>query len=459
MKKTLLLLILFSVVGLNSCNEDNCPSTPKETSDVTFNVTARVPENTRVASIARYVLEIYKTSDLNRVVKRLEQSSGTFVVPLENNVSYISLFWADEVAPHDNIMGIYNATDLKNVTLNSGEKMGEAFSAKLDLVDRIKTYSVALERATAQINIIETSVVAANTDIEVIYDQYRSFNIYNSEVTGAKTSMTESFKPSTTTGTLGTFLTFASKKGLTTDFTTIYNSSVTNKIPNVAIKANYITNISGKYAIEPQDFTVVIVKDNNWKNEVDGVDINVGTEDSPKWIKVAERNAAKNAPQAGNTGNSNTYYGYYYQWSGAVNDPNNINKAYKACYSFGEGGGSWRLPTKAEALAIIGDGSGLDNTTRKLQWDDATEVWRLYDERVPNQKTKSVYFPLAGYNGALHGSNGSHDIGLYGFYWTSTPHDVDDTKAYFMFIVNTGWSLVRNDTMDFGFSVRCVKSL
>lgn len=449
--------MILALVLLISCDRLKGTRNTGGTSNITFNLSTPELKQTKATNVTRYIVEIYKASDLSTVVERVEQAGGTIMSLLENNTNYVCLFWADGVAPNDNANGIYNASNLKNITLNTGKQVGEAFFGRLDIIDNTTTFNITLKRPTAQVNIIATDVVLANTDLKVTFNQYNSFNTFASEVVGTAGSTSKTFNSTKTTGILGSFLTFASVVGIVSDFTAVYNSSVTNPIPSVPLKANYITNIRGKYGSGSQYFTLIIVIDDNWESVVDGVEINLGTSASPNWIKVADRNAEKGGTNGATAGNSATDYGYYYQWSNADNDPSNADKAHRACFDFAEGEGAWRLPTKAEWDVLAGN-NGInhsDNANRKLQWDGS--VWKLYDER-PGQTANFVYFPIAGFLSSSYGLSGATYVGSYSYYWTSTSLFVDN-KAGALGFYNNGYSLVSYDSSTKGYSVRCVRNM
>lgn len=459
MKKSLFCLTLFAIIALVSCdNQDELPA-PNEAINITFNLSIPDVNQTRAVDITRYIAVVYKSSDPTTVVQRVEQASGTIIVLLEPNIGYTCLFWADGVTPHDNIAGTYDATDLKNVTLNSGKEVEEAFFGRLDITNPASTFAINLKRATAQVNIVETDAVQASKDLKIEYEQYPSFNTFTSETIGTKVAVSKIFNSLVTTGTLGSILTLSSTTGIVTDFTATYNSLVTNNVLNVSLKANYITNIRGRYAVSDQTYTLIITVDDNWQSIISGVDINLSSTDTPIWIRVADRNADKDGPHSAAIGASAIDYGYYYRWSNATNDAANMEKAYRACFDFAEGNGLWRLPTLNELVIISGNSGNSHNidANRKLKWDAINLVWRLYDER-PGMSANSVIFQLSGYS--FNSGSTADQMGQFGNYWCSAPDFyTPETSAFRFHINNNGNSSIQSEPHTYGFSVRCVRGV
>lgn len=185
------------------------------------------------------------------------------------------------------------------------------------------------------------------------------------------------------------------------------------------------------------------------------VDINLGSVEKPKWLKVADRNAELGTINGTTSGANTNDYGYYYQWSNSVNDSDNKEKAHQACYNFGEGGGAWRLPRLDELEVIMGKGSNLSDSSRKVKWDGS--AWKLYDERNINQRNNFVYFQMCGIivGNSGTGPYGTANVDGEGAYWSSTP--AGDRKAWRASLRMTGESLVGTFATYFGLAIRCVK--
>lgn len=445
--------MLIVTVAITSCIDDkDDPYTQRATSNFTFNLNVPDAGQTRAVSVSRYIIEVYKTSDLSTRIQRVEQNNGTIVVPLEGSIAYTCLFWADGVTPHDNATGVYNASDLQNVTLNDNQDIGDAFFGRLNITNFASTFNVTLTRATSRVNIVETDAVAASTDLKIDYEQFPRFNTYSAEAFGDKVSESKIFNSTTTTGTLGTLLTFASTAGSLITFKSTYNSVTINTVLNVPLKANHITNIRGKYATSPGSFVFIIQVDDTWQSVFLGADINLASTTAPNWISVADRNALKGGVNGAVT--EITDYGYYYLWSNFSNDALNADKAYRACFDFGEGNGFWRLPTVTEWTLITGNGGVQhgENANRKLKYDSGE--WRLYDERIPNQTTKFVIFPMGGLNTTTSSSVPNIGEGVEGTYWTSTA-----TYRLGLYIGGQSNMYTNSSIANWGMNVRCVRSL
>lgn len=445
----MIFLILVTTVSLISCKKDDDLGTSPNT---TFNLFARAPGTKANTGITRYIVEIYRTSDPINVVKRVEQASGTIVVPLENGVSYTCLFWADGVALNANTTGTYNATDLKNVTLNLGKQMTEAFCGQLDITVAATTYNVTLKRPTAQVNLIALDEIDASKELKVTYDRYDSFNVYTLGVTGNPVSTSITFNSGETAGLVGTLLTFASSNSMLSHFTALYDSTISSTISNVPLRSNYITNIRGQILLGDLTFLFNVIADDIWESTIDGIDINMGTTENPSWIRVADRNADTNGPFNATSGNSSSDYGSHYQWSNAIYDA--YYKSHEACFNFAEGNGLWRVPTKPEWVAMVGNNGGLhsNDANRKLKWNGGP-AWKLYNER-DGKTDEFVYLPMTGF---VSDNSGAHSHEIIGHYWASTV--LNNDYAWRIAIINNGESDIANSSHGYGFSVRCVRDL
>lgn len=78
-------------------------------------------------------------------------------------------------------------------------------------------------------------------------------------------------------------------------------------------------------------------------------------------------------------------------------------------------GGAWRMPTKAEIMEL---------------YDNCTWEWTILNgingRKVTGPNGNSIFLPAAGYRGGAS----SYDVGSYGYYWSSTPHEEGDFSAY-----------------------------
>lgn len=456
MKKSLLLSMIFIATALMSCNNDN--STSRPVTEAVFNTyTPQLSsQGNKVDDVTRYILAVYKKSDLTTVIHRVEQTGATFRILMEDNISYVCLFWADRTAPNDNINGTYNALDLTNIKLNDGKQMEEAFFARFDMLNDGTSFDVTLKRPTAQVNIVETDNVPIGSNIVITHSHYNAFNAFSADVAGTTAEKSVIITPTEPTGTLGSYLIFAPVVGLITNFTAAYNNTISNNIPNVPFKASFITNIRGRYAKGSQHFIFIIETDDVWEEFINGIDINVGTDEAPKWLTIADRNADRTGRLGAASNNSHNDHGYYYQWSNINNDLTNENKSYRACFDFSSGNGKWRLPTKEEWLTITGDDVAYNNN-RKAKWDNG--IWKLYDERVAKEHN-FVYLPSAGYIVNNHGAvdytaNGATG---FGYYWTSTEGVSNKAWAAQLSTANYTTNTIIMDR-NTGFPVRCVKDV
>jgi uncharacterized protein (TIGR02145 family) len=105
----------------------------------------------------------------------------------------------------------------------------------------------------------------------------------------------------------------------------------------------------------------------------------------------------------------------------------------------------WRVPTRAELLALIGNDSDKGNWTTK---DGQNGRW--FDGTTNTDQTTGVFLPAAGYR-RDEGSAGFR--GGYGYYWSSTPGG--DNASYLFF--GTGNAFTSSNTRAYGLSVRCVR--
>ncbi|MCL2327897.1 MAG: fibrobacter succinogenes major paralogous domain-containing protein [Bacteroidetes bacterium] len=105
----------------------------------------------------------------------------------------------------------------------------------------------------------------------------------------------------------------------------------------------------------------------------------------------------------------------------------------------------WRVPTKAEQDKLF--------DTEKV-----TNAWTIQNGVIGREFTdratgNSLFFPAVGYRGYSTGT--LYYAGVLGYYWSSTPYDSVEVRAYRAFFdgngANVGLAYRRN-----GFSVRCV---
>src|SRR5574344_1807154 len=122
-----------------------------------------------------------------------------------------------------------------------------------------------------------------------------------------------------------------------------------------------------------------------------------------------------------------------------TSDPWETKTTYDPCPA------GWRIPTKTELYALIGNADNKGNWTQK---DGQNGRW--FDGTTNTSQTTGVFLPAAGgrsYDGSadVRGSNGD--------YWSSTP---SGARAYILSFYD-GIAIMSSGTRAYGFSVRCVK--
>ena len=87
-------------------------------------------------------------------------------------------------------------------------------------------------------------------------------------------------------------------------------------------------------------------------------------------------------------------------------------------------GGDWRMPTKAEQQEL------LNNCT--WEW---TTLNGVNGRRVTGPNGNSIFLPAAGYR---YGTSSS-GVGSYGYYWSSTPFEDNDCRAYGLYFYSDSY--------------------
>src|SRR5574344_639404 len=122
-----------------------------------------------------------------------------------------------------------------------------------------------------------------------------------------------------------------------------------------------------------------------------------------------------------------------------TSDPWETKTTYDPCPA------GWRIPTKTELYALIGNADGKGNWTQK---DGQNGRW--FDGTTNTSQTTGVFLPAAGYRS----SNGdAYARGSDGNYWSSTPNG---DYAYYLGFYD-GNAIMGYYYRAYGFSVRCVK--
>ena len=209
MKKTLVLSVLMALLPLIYSSQNNNSPT---TRTIKFVIEDNV--RLRAGSSSRYVLELYEIKNtIPTMISHTGNNSNELTVSLEPEKGYTCLFWADNGTAEDNSSGTFDASDLRNVTLNPSKSMEEAFSCKEDFImsDNISSSSIVLKRAVAQVELIEEGAVSPSVDIVITFNEYTTFDVLTQTAIGNTSSVSKTINTNTaTTGLIGSFLTFAS---------------------------------------------------------------------------------------------------------------------------------------------------------------------------------------------------------------------------------------------------------
>lgn len=270
--KKILSLMLGIVAMFASCSQsEELLTEGNNAKEVTFSLTADSQVQTRATGSLRYLMAIYDETGENVVVATTEFGSSIFAVRLDPG-KYTCLFWADYGS------GNYNASDLKSVVLQDGATEVEAFYAKQGItVTDGGTVNVTLSRAVAKVVLKETDRLEAGS-ITVSYDGFKGFDV--SQQAGILPSTLTQTLPiasvltgsATTPTEVGSFLLLANPdERVLSDFRVQYNSEAEKTVTNVPVKANYVTNINGKFSVNvAQQFSITV--DDIWATPEKEVD-------------------------------------------------------------------------------------------------------------------------------------------------------------------------------------------
>lgn len=265
--------------------------------------------SSRVAADAptRYIIEYYEGKTPLAAgatpVQHIEQDNGSFIIFLKDNADYTMLFWADYDKPNDNDNNIFNATDLKKVSINPHKKADKpAWSGIQEIAtgapdDVNKDNSITLTHAVAQVcfkQIDEMDFAQASGNLlKVKFPQTYSLNVADRTITEIKDNSGNSvpceveFTAEGTAKNLGTLHIIARGDGTEIktmmDITTEFRASATatpeavKDITNIPLRANYKTNITGAYS-DIYTSAVIVTCNENWESTY--------TEDFPRLAEV-----------------------------------------------------------------------------------------------------------------------------------------------------------------------------
>ncbi len=260
MRKLLFLALGISTV-LMSCQKEgiNMPAIEGET----FSVTIDNGLSTRAGEVpTRFIMELYELNPLGALegapVARIEHTTGSFNVALDNNVQYTALFFADYGTPLATNTNEYNADDLTKVRINK-QTTKPAFAGSVtftyDLYDINKSYlSTTLKHAVAEVNFIQSiDLTRSDNTLKVYFFDTYMLNIFDGSVTNLN-SMQEcgfmSVGKLSADELIGTTYIIANSENQTVmKLQYTFNNEVLDKeINNVPFRRNCRTNIKGAFS-------------------------------------------------------------------------------------------------------------------------------------------------------------------------------------------------------------------
>jgi hypothetical protein len=272
--KGFLYIVCAMLVGVfASCSKSEIEGNDAGSSgSVVLKVTAGEGIQTRVRTVDRYVIEVY-TDDTYATAanvftdgtNKASNATGEFQMILDRTKEYYCLLWADMDAA-----AVYTVTDLKAVTLLSGQKPAEAWHGKYKINAGVTAaFSTVLKRAVSRLTLLETGTVPLNSSLVVAFNQPNVFNVATTAASGTVARVeTLDF----VSGVIGTkeapvklndayIYVLSSEAGDVTDLTfTMRVNSTTEpsfSVTNVPLQTNYNTNIKGHYtSLKSSIFTV-----------------------------------------------------------------------------------------------------------------------------------------------------------------------------------------------------------
>jgi len=266
-----LLMGVFTSCSQNGFEDDNTVDPVKLTVSVE-------EEGVRIrstdATVGRYVIEVYTDNTYSTAAgvftdgkNKAISTTGEFALLLDRTKDYYCLIWADKAGST-----CYTVSDLKAVTLVTGQKPVEAWHGTLKISKgTAATLSTELKRAVSKLSLLETGVVLKNSFLSVAFKRPTTFNVA-SAVTSNMVVLTDIIDLSA--GVAGT--TTVPQKLNTNDifvladvnsanvadltFSMVYDNITEPSfdVTNVPFQANYSTTIKGHYTtLHSSSFTLV----------------------------------------------------------------------------------------------------------------------------------------------------------------------------------------------------------
>jgi hypothetical protein len=231
-------------------------------------------------SVDRFLIEVYTDNTYSTPALGVFKDStnkavtdfGDFTLILDRNKDYYCLLWADKAGS-----ACYTVSDLKAVTLVSGQKPVEAWHGKITIPKgNTATFSKELKRAVAKLSLMETGVILSNSSLGVAFNQPTVFNVATAV---ASNPAATSFTLDLSAGATGTttvpqklnasdiYVMASASSAVVTSLTfSMASSGLTEPsfdVTNVPFQANYNTFIKGHYTTQ-QSSTFTLVHSELW---------------------------------------------------------------------------------------------------------------------------------------------------------------------------------------------------
>ena len=297
MKNLTWLLIAFVALLATSCSNEDSPGTDGSKM-ITFTVNPDPGVQTRTATgtilpsggdkVLRYIMEVYDNTGAivpnSRTVQTVTDESApvTFTWYKEEGATYHVVFWADITGADKADVYYDTSTGLKGVTFNSGNTTdfyGEAFYGNADInSSEAAATSVTLKHAVSVVKLKTTAALEKMGSVKVTYGDPGNTNApmstFDASTGTASTQGTIAEKVNTVDPTqvateadpydFHTFYVFApsDSQALITMKIEMCSDALgatvikTSNVPNVPIRANYQTNITGNFGLATETYRV-----------------------------------------------------------------------------------------------------------------------------------------------------------------------------------------------------------